>query len=374
MKTEIPNKSGVIIRHIYDIAEFQQLRDDWKSLYDECNFQEAFLTWEWMFAWWKHHHQGKKLWLITAWLGNTLCGIAPLMLIEKYKYGLKFRSITNLSQPDNDISGFIVRDNDPEILDAIYAYIASKSRDWDLIEMTELPAGGPEASGLISFFKKLRYDTREEIFPHYYLPISGSWEDFYDSLDPSERGDLKKNIDRAKKAGGVNFRKFIGKNLHWDHFLEVFRINEYGRYPHLYQETERKFLEELFNLTKGIDFIEIDFVQLKDNFIAFNFGFTVNKRHEGWRTAYDRNYSKIGPGRNMFVLLFQNFFSQGYHEVDFLRGAEVYKSSWKPSFREYIDIRIVSKTNIITNLAFIQLSKLRLLLIRWRDAFKKEPK
>jgi CelD/BcsL family acetyltransferase involved in cellulose biosynthesis len=372
MKTEVSNKSGISIRHICDIVEFEKLNADWKSLYDECNYHEAFLTWEWMFAWWKHHQQGKKLWLITAWLDDTLCGIAPLMLVEKPKYGLKFRSLVNLSYPDNDISGFIIRDNNPEILDAICSYIVSHRRAWDVIEMAELPADGLEARGLKSFFQKLRYDIKEDLSPHFYLTISGDWETFFNSLDPSEKADLKKNTDRAKKAGKVSFRKFIGKDLMWDHFLEVFRINEQSRFPNLYPETERKFLEELFNLTREMDFMEIAFVQLNDDFVASNFGFTINKRHEGWRTAYDRNYSKIGPGRNMFALLFENFFAQGYREVDFLRGAEVYKSNWKPSFREYADIRIVSKTKIITNIYYVQLSKLRALVVGWMDAIKQK--
>ena len=80
------------IRCISSIQEFENLRDNWKRLLDQNHIQSAFLSWEWLFSWWKTFGHDKSLRIIAAWKSDRLVGIAPLMLEKRKKFGLNIRS------------------------------------------------------------------------------------------------------------------------------------------------------------------------------------------------------------------------------------------------------------------------------------------
>ena len=65
------------IRHIKQLGEFEKLRESWKTLLLQSETRTTFLTWEWLFAWWKTHLAGKDLWLITAWRGQYVGRYRP---------------------------------------------------------------------------------------------------------------------------------------------------------------------------------------------------------------------------------------------------------------------------------------------------------
>ena len=350
--TSFIEQSEITIKFISNEKGFEDLSSAWRELYHKTNCEEAFLTWEWLFAWWKHHRDDKKLWLVTAWRDNKLCGIAPLMLMKRMKYGITFRSLTNIGFPDNDISGFIVINNDITIYNAIYKYIASRKKDWDLLEMRELPSENLEVTLLSETFQLKKYSLYEIKSEHFFLPIQNEWQAYFANLSKDDQGFLQKNLKRAQKEGKLCFKSIQGKYLTWEHFLTAFEVNKQSRHPHLYQQKEKEFLREVFNLTKEMIFFEVDILYLDEKPIAFNIGYTINKRHEGWRMGFDMNYHKIGPGRLMIMFLLQDFFTRELSEFDFLRGVEGHKNSWKPSIREFVDFRVIAKEKLLTNLTF----------------------
>ena len=72
--------SDIKIKHIRDTKSFEELKSSWGKLLCNSSVQSTFLTWEWLFAWWQVNNDNKALWLITAWRGEELVGIAPFML------------------------------------------------------------------------------------------------------------------------------------------------------------------------------------------------------------------------------------------------------------------------------------------------------
>jgi len=119
LKTNQSQESPAIdVCHIKDFEAFGSLRDAWNLLLQNNPVQDAFLTWEWLYTWWKHYGKPRELWLITAWIAEELVGIAPLMLEERRKYSLRLRVLCSLGTPDIDVGGFIVREGDETGLQA----------------------------------------------------------------------------------------------------------------------------------------------------------------------------------------------------------------------------------------------------------------
>jgi CelD/BcsL family acetyltransferase involved in cellulose biosynthesis len=295
------------------------------------------------------------------------------MIVKKIKYGITFRKMTNLGNPDNDISGIIMREKDRQTVEAICRHLALYSKNWDLIEINELPAENLESNALNSMFQKTGYYTMVTKDIHYYLPITSDWQTYFDQLPHNLRGYLNNHLKKVKKSGELIYKVFNGGDLTWDHFLTMFKINEHSRFAFLYQpEYEQAFTRELFELTQGQDWVEVDILYLNDQPIAFNFGFNMAGRHEGWRMGYDGQFHKHGPGKLLSMHLMENIFNRGFKEFDFLRGLESYKKEWEPINREFIHLRAVKINKLIPTMFFIWLPRLHELWIKWTAIFRRD--
>ena len=68
------------IRIVTAEQEFALLRSSWNALLQRSSENVPFLTHEWMGAWWVAFSAGRAMYLVTAWIGADLVGIAPLLV------------------------------------------------------------------------------------------------------------------------------------------------------------------------------------------------------------------------------------------------------------------------------------------------------
>ncbi|HEX6179509.1 MAG TPA: hypothetical protein VF057_14190, partial [Thermoanaerobaculia bacterium] len=64
---------------ITETRNFEALRGEWSELLDASSAHSIFLTWEWLFAWWKHLGGERQLSIITvrSRRDGQLLGVAP---------------------------------------------------------------------------------------------------------------------------------------------------------------------------------------------------------------------------------------------------------------------------------------------------------
>src|SRR2546427_13262833 len=67
------------IQRIEDPADFANLREEWNGLLAASQADCLFLTWEWLYAWWKHLGGRRRLHLLLVRDGRELAAIAPLV-------------------------------------------------------------------------------------------------------------------------------------------------------------------------------------------------------------------------------------------------------------------------------------------------------
>ena len=63
---------------IDDTERFRALRQEWDELLEQSAADCLFLTWEWLYPWWTHCADGRKLCLLAVRDGGDLIGVAPL--------------------------------------------------------------------------------------------------------------------------------------------------------------------------------------------------------------------------------------------------------------------------------------------------------
>lgn len=344
----------ITIRHIRNLEEFKSLREPWEHLTNQREIKTVFLTWEWLFAWWKVHCEGRELWLVTAWQGNELVGIAPLMLSTEKKYRLHYRLLQSLGAPNIDESDFLTSNDDPAVLGALCDYFLQNKKYWDAIKLHEFRSNRASTNIIKDIFSKNKLINDVQINDHYHIPISGPWDVYLKTLSKNMRQNLERRLRRTKEMGQLTLEHYKGQNVNWEHFEAIFRINKSGAFPEKYEsETERLFHHELFETMRSKGLIEIVFVSLDGEQIAFEYGFNVEGRFEDWRTGYNKDFSKQAIGKILLYLLLQDLFKDGYSDFDFLRGEYEHKHDWKPLKNEFLIISAIRPNHIPSRLALI---------------------
>jgi len=128
-----------MIETIEDAAGFEKLRDEWDTLLETSASNCLFLTWEWLYPWWKHLSGDRTLRIVTLRSGGELVAIAPLASRPRRLARLvPFRSLEFIGA-DRVCSDYldliIKRGREPEALDALAKYL---SREKLMIEMANV--------------------------------------------------------------------------------------------------------------------------------------------------------------------------------------------------------------------------------------------
>ena len=352
------------IRHITVVSDFITLKEPWNALLKQNHRNDAFLTWEWLFSWWKVFNKGKQLWLVTAWKLNQLVGIAPLMLEKRSRFGFGPKILCTLGTPMNDVGGFIIKNRDTQVLDAVITYIIEQKKKWDILELTEFPVEGPEIEALKVAFNHPSFSIVEKNRAHYYLPIETDWAMYYQGLSSK----FKKNLRRAKrntdKLGTVTIKNYTGDQLAWEHFESIININQHAHYPRLYNsKLEQAFLKELLGCTSQL--LNVYILCINEDQIAYEYGFLYDNCFEDWRAGFDTRIDpSISVGKLLSRYVTEHCFEHGYTAIDYMRGAHEYKTEWKPQTRYFRGLRIFKHQSAMSAIAYFWLRIIKPVLKR----------
>jgi CelD/BcsL family acetyltransferase involved in cellulose biosynthesis len=355
------------VSHIKTNDEFANLRQVWTSLLKQCPADDAFLTWEWLYTWWEHFGSAYRLWLLAAWEGNELVGVAPLMLGQKRISGLTWKFLYSLGMPEADVRGFITRGNDPQISNAFYNYLLQHAKDWDVLELHEVSPKAIDLQALSDRFSRAGFAIRTYSTVHYYLPTDGDWKAFHAKLSRNLRDDIRKKIHRMEKQAKLEFEQCTGNQVLPEHIQWIFQITEQWRYPDLYASPEAKpFHLDLADRMGEQGWARIYFVSWDNQPIAFDYGFFYNQRFEDWRSGFENKYFQYSPGKALLFHLIETSFQDGLKEIDFLCGTEDYKKQWMVEERTFHNIFVV-RNNPLLRLKLVWLPHWKVSIRRWLE-------
>ena len=77
LKTE-----ALTVQLIDSVEGFQSLQKDWDALYDNCERNSIFCSWDWMFTWWEvfQDQYDRELFILGVYQDTRLVGIAPFQI------------------------------------------------------------------------------------------------------------------------------------------------------------------------------------------------------------------------------------------------------------------------------------------------------
>lgn len=320
---------------------FLKLEQIWNRLVEEAGIDHPFLNYEWMRTWWECFGAGKELHILVVKEGGEVIAIAPLILSCERIYGFKVRCLRSLYNLHTPRCSFIVTRRPEEAYRAVWQSLASQKRLWDVLELHQLPAGSRTLEELLRLAAENGFLTglwRSEDSP--YVPLIGTWEDYFNKLDGKHRSNLRNRLKRLSKLGQVELEE-ISSPAELDGALDdSFRLEaagwkgEAGTAISCHPEL-RCFYTSLAKRAAQHGWLRLHFLTVNGRRIASGYSLCHKNKLYLLKPGYDPQYAPYSPFNLLCYSVLRDAFQRALAEYDFLGDVAEWKMEWTKETRPH---------------------------------------
>lgn len=334
------------------LSKFESLRDEWNALLETSQAYTIFLSWEWLFTWWKIFGTPNKLFLLTVREDSELVGIAPLYLeTAKFAYSFSYRQLGFLGSHHvgSDYLDFIISPhNTATVTRAILDYLEQNRKQWDILKLTDILESSCTLHTLREYWQnKFHFSSRvSQTCPYVELP--STWEDFLQSIGARTR----KNIRQAKRRFEKNGYRFevVEQRDEVAHAIDEIVDLHQGRAQSkkiVSPFGEEKFCEfhrSVIPLLAERDSAKFYFIRQNGKTLAGKYLYSDGRKRYGYITAINDEFARLSPGVSLLAHCIEDAIAAGIDEFDFLRGRETWKTHWTSRQRQTATLEVYNGT------------------------------
>lgn len=284
------------------------------------NWDSVFVVPAWQEVWWREFGSGHQLCLTSVRHGETIAGIAPLMVKDDTAYLLGGTDVC-------DYLDFVVapgreRDFFNVLLDDL------RHQGINHLDLGLLRPDSTVLRHLVGIAEGRGYQVigqSEDVSLEMELPAD--WEAYLTGLTTKQRHEVRRKLRRLDEAGEVNYR-FVEDSAAvpetMDMFLGMFTGSRDDKADFLTAPME-SFLRALADKMAEIGLLKIGILELDRQPVAAIMCFDYNECLYLYNSGYNLDYRNVGAGLLSKVLCIQESIQQGKTRFDFLKGNETYK-------------------------------------------------
>ena len=307
----------------YSVAQesFDSLAACWADL-GRCRLKwdSVFILPAWQEVWWREFGAGNKLCLTSVRQGETIAGIAPLMIKDDTACLLGGIDVCDyldfIVAPGKESDFFNV------LLDDL------RNRGVNRLDLGLLRPDSTVLKQLVGIAGERGYDVisqPEDVSLEMELPVD--WDTYLSGLSTKQRHEVRRKLRRLAEAGEVNYRLVEDSAAvpeAMDLFLEMFSGSREDKANFLTAPME-SFLRAMADRMAGIGLLKIGILELDRQPVAAVICFDYNGCLYLYNSGYNLSYGSIGVGLLAKILCIRESIRQGKKKFDFLKGSETYK-------------------------------------------------
>jgi CelD/BcsL family acetyltransferase involved in cellulose biosynthesis len=342
---------------VQSLDAFKTLKNTWEILLSESCSNTIFMTWEWMYNWWKVFRKDHKLLLLLVRKNNDIIGIAPIFLKTNNHAGFKSRCLQFLGSEfvGSDYLNFIIKKNEEEIFFREFFNFLKNQAIWDSMILSDIPKDSKNINFIRTESNRLGYNLvliDRKICPFTLLP--GSWNEYLNNLSPSKRYDIRRKIRKIQKEQNIELEIISNGNLlkkSIDALIEmnVERLRFKSETGGFQDQDFTRFHQKIIPVFSDRDWVRLCFLKFQNNPIATLYIFKYNSTYYYYQSGMRMSYKRFSPSTVLFALIIKHAIeSEKIKIFDFLQGEERYKYSWAKYIKQNISIAIFNN-NITGN-------------------------
>jgi CelD/BcsL family acetyltransferase involved in cellulose biosynthesis len=373
---ETATTAGPVVRVQTGGSELlDQISGAWRELCDESGDEEVFYRPEWAQAYVQAFNSTAEVIVLSAWAGDRLRGVLPLVRHRVKAYGLP---IIKLSVPANVHAlraslTVCPGEESKAVLKALWQ-AAKNLPHWDVIDVANVVEG----NGLDRLLTVAREDgcatARKRTSQTLFLTINAAPENDPPANKSAEKKSAeKKSVEKKPEAPAPwlagtrpKFRSHLRRSKRQ---LEEQGTLECKHSSAADPEALKKFYELEASGWKGAEgtaiqcdqhvrnfydlvaqaaardgYLSLDFLELNGKPIAAHFGFNLRGRYFLAKAGYDEAFRRQGPGQLLVHEILSQTPQRGLREFDFVGPATWDESRWASERRTNYRIFIFRKS------------------------------
>lgn len=324
------------ITHYRTWGELEELSDHWNPLLAKSSSDTIFLTWQWCAAWWKNYGAALSLFVLAAWEGNDLLGIAPLCIRRTRRNGREWQVLRFVGDGSHDsdyLDCFMAPGRELEVTAAFAHYLESERKSWDWLEWN----GSPESSRPAVLFAKCvrekNWGVNTEIIRCASLSLPSDWNAYLCSLEPRFRTQVRSSLTMLKdhlhsEPLSCSSSREIAEWLPVLFDLHTKRWATKGEAGVFGNPAKQAFYCDVARLALEKGWLSFHRLNWGERPLALQFGFKYRNRFYLLQEGYDPDYAAIRPGIALRAWSIRHYIDSRLDEYDFLAGVSSYKLRW----------------------------------------------
>src|SRR5579864_650146 len=331
---------------------------EWRRLCDESGDEEVFYRPEWAQAYLQAFEPKADVILISAWAGERLRGILPLVRRRIIVGGLPIVKLTLPANVHSLRASLTVcpGEEGAAVLNALWQGTKDLPR-WDTLDVANVVEG----SGLdrmVALAQTEGYRTaRKRTSQTLYLPIAasaassapdkaGAQPPWLAGTRPKFRSHLRRAKRQLEEQGTLELKHYSAAD---PEALEKFYALEASGWkgaegtaikcdPHT-----RQFYDAVAQAAARDGYLSLDFLELSGKPIAGHFGFNLRGRYFLAKAGYHEAFRRHGPGQLLVNEILSQTPQRGLREFDFVGPATWDESRWASARRTNYRVFIFRK-------------------------------
>jgi CelD/BcsL family acetyltransferase involved in cellulose biosynthesis len=333
----------------------EQIADQWQRLCDESRDEEVFYRPEWAQAYLQAFDPKVDVIVISAWAGERLRGILPLVRGRAVVSGFPIVKLTLPANVHSLRASLTVCPGEEGEAALKALWQAAKSLpQWDMIDVANVVEGSG-LDRLVALAWSEGYRTaRKRTSQTLYLPINASALDkpvtqtpWLAGTRPKFRSHLRRAKRQLEEQGTLALKHFNSAD---PEALEKFYTLEASGWKGAEgtaikcDPRTRQFYDSIAQAAARDGYLSLDFLELNGKPIAGHFGFNLRGRYFLAKAGYDEAFRRYGPGQLLVNEILNETPQRGLREFDFVGPATWDESRWASERRTNYRVFIFRKS------------------------------
>jgi hypothetical protein len=367
------------VREIINEAQLVELREDWDNLLKQSPSRSVYMSFEWIYTWWRHFARGKLFVLVAEADGQVRC-IAPLMLTRERFLGMPYTRVRFIgSDPTgttkrnafdklfsidkrygwSDVLDFLYKAEDIESLKATLEYLKRQKGRWDILDLRELHSSTNSIGVLKSTFGGGDYLFNDVAAKVATVSLETDFETYRKSRNKNWRKNISRTYKRIGKLPRLVLGKYVAPAQVADIMPAVIDLEQkswqgnrgVGAFS---QKSAGQFHRELAELLAQRQRFVLYTLELDRRIVCYQYAFRYNNTLCLHNTAMDPDFRYYSPGFYLQLRIIEEAFSQEAQQIVLGRGWEDYKSKLKNSEEDRIWITVFAARLVPRVLGYLE--------------------
>lgn len=333
----IASPGEVIVECVHTEAAFSKLADEWRELLTNSQADTLFLTWEWLFTWWKHFGSNRQLHLVCVrGQDRRLIALLPLALRPRQPGKLlPFRSLEFLGAgiAGSDYLDVILRKGKESLgVEALVRYLAGCGYT---LEMRQVIFNSAQALRLAEALQGQGWcvqHTNLDVCP--YIDLHDlEWGSYLAGLGASHRQNVRRRLRNLHRHFKVTFEQVkteFSRKCAFSTLVMLHRKRwaERRESDALGNQKLVAFQDEFSRIALERDWLRLYVLNLNGRPAASLYGFKYQKKVLFYQSGFDPLLGNFSIGLVTLALAIRSALADGAVEFDLLHGNEAYKFLW----------------------------------------------